>query len=584
MSFGSQYNLNQRITYLEYLFNNLPPFPPTSTLSQVLTAGNNAGNQSINGISSESFFGGIDIKDVSNNSIVTSVSTGDMAITCLTNQLILSSYDNTQVNAGVGFRVIAGDYVSMVANNDNMSFQADDDISLTSVGKGIVLTAGDGSAGVPDITLTSNLGKVLEVTPLVSLIDGLNNGYINLDMRTAIDGIPTIEIMKDSLLASISKNNDLFITTDQGLKITCDKSLEITTNFDNIHLLVPNGRVFVERNLGAQDGDIYASTFVGSLNGNANTANFATTAGSASTATSATQIQTNNTVANLTHYINFSDSSSTGIGIVQKTAGISCNPSLNTITATGFNGSLTGTASNANAVNLTSDNTATLCYIPFAKTTAGSARPLFVDDTTGPLSYNPSTSTLTATNFVGSLNTTGLVFLQTLSATITGSVTATTFTLPSIFNTTYKNYKILFTFGENSFVAYPSVSLNGYIGSNIPTTGDLYGYDMTSGALTPVNLANQTLSLTPLQLTGACLPNIQIEFDVFNVGYTTLQSNNIVKIVSNSVYNNPGVKGIRNVTAMTNQNSSSTITGLSLQSILGTGNNPTWTAKIYGFK
>lgn len=39
MSFGSQYNLNQRITYLEYLFNNLPPFPPTSTLAEVLTAG-----------------------------------------------------------------------------------------------------------------------------------------------------------------------------------------------------------------------------------------------------------------------------------------------------------------------------------------------------------------------------------------------------------------------------------------------------------------------------------------------------------------------------------------------------------------
>jgi hypothetical protein len=61
-------------------------------------------------------------------------------------------------------------------------------------------------------------------------------------------------------------------------------------------------------------------------------------------------------------------------------------------------------------------------------------------------------------------------------------------------------------------------------------------------------------------------------------------SNNIIRIVCNSTYNNPGVKGIRNITATTNQNSSSTITGLSLQSIMGLGNNPTWTAKIYGYK
>ena len=51
MSFGSQYNLNQRITYLEYLFNNLPPFPTTPTLEEVLTEGNDADNQSIIGLS-----------------------------------------------------------------------------------------------------------------------------------------------------------------------------------------------------------------------------------------------------------------------------------------------------------------------------------------------------------------------------------------------------------------------------------------------------------------------------------------------------------------------------------------------------
>jgi len=43
---------------------------------------------------------------------------------------------------------------------------------------------------------------------------------------------------------------------------------------------------------------------------------------------------TKNTTANATHFLDFSDSSSTGVGAIQKTAGLSCNPSTNTITAT----------------------------------------------------------------------------------------------------------------------------------------------------------------------------------------------------------------------------------------------------------
>ncbi len=49
------------------------------------------------------------------------------------------------------------------------------------------------------------------------------------------------------------------------------------------------------------------------------------------------QIQTVNTIANSTHYLNFSDSSATGYGKPQKTAGISCNPSTNTLTVDTIN-------------------------------------------------------------------------------------------------------------------------------------------------------------------------------------------------------------------------------------------------------
>ena len=43
---------------------------------------------------------------------------------------------------------------------------------------------------------------------------------------------------------------------------------------------------------------------------------------------------TRNSVQNSTHYLNFSDNSATGTGAIQKTAGLSCNPSTNSITAT----------------------------------------------------------------------------------------------------------------------------------------------------------------------------------------------------------------------------------------------------------
>lgn len=107
-----------------------------------------------------------------------------------------------------------------------------------------------------------------------------------------------------------------------------------------------------------------------------------------------------NTVANLTHYLGFFNSSGSGNGKPQKTNGLTCNPSTNTITATTFSGNATS-SSTATGVNLTSDNTAGTYFLPFSKTVTATGNSLFVDNTTTPLTYNPSTSTVTATNFSG---------------------------------------------------------------------------------------------------------------------------------------------------------------------------------------
>jgi len=242
---------------------------------------------------------------------------------------------------------------------------------------------------------------------------------------------------------------------------------------------------------------------------------------------------TRNSVQNATHYLNFSDNSSTGTGAIQKTAGINCNPSTNTITATTFVGALSGTATTAttatNATNtaitatttnatyyptfvsatsgnlpqlvdttltynpstdtltattfsgtatnttnvgITADNTSGTYYLPFVKTSGAGNKPLFIDDTTGPLTYNPSTGVLTAVSYSGSgANLTGIVVsgLNNQNPTsITASSSATPTTLTS---------------GRLNLVAITSPSNNYCI---LPTA--------TSG--TSISVFNQSSTLT----------------------------------------------------------------------------------------
>jgi len=54
---------------------------------------------------------------------------------------------------------------------------------------------------------------------------------------------------------------------------------------------------------------------------------------------------------------------------------------------------------------MTDDNTTTICYIPFSKTTAGTEGQLYVDSSTGPLTYQGSSSTLNSGYFVSTQGT-----------------------------------------------------------------------------------------------------------------------------------------------------------------------------------
>ena len=148
-------------------------------------------------------------------------------------------------------------------------------------------------------------------------------------------------------------------------------------------------------------GELTAVTFTGALNGNATTATEATNAGTVTVGTNddptTKYLMFCNTVGNKQPKI---DDTTTPLSYV---------PSTSTLTASVFSGSLSGnattatTASDANAIDITSSNTATLQYIPFV-TNAGTNKTVKIDDTTGPLTYLPSTGELSAITFTGALN------------------------------------------------------------------------------------------------------------------------------------------------------------------------------------
>ena len=88
---------------------------------------------------------------------------------------------------------------------------------------------------------------------------------------------------------------------------------------------------------------------------------------------------------------------------------------VNTLTSNNWSGS-------SAKINTTSDNSGTTCYIPFTKTVAGTGKSLYLDDTTGPLTYIPSTGVLTATTFNGNATTATTSTNSYLNASSSGSV------------------------------------------------------------------------------------------------------------------------------------------------------------------
>ena len=185
-----------------------------------------------------------------------------------------------------------------------------------------------------------------------------------------------------------------------------------------------------------ESGFLSATTFNGALQGNATSSSYT----SAVTTTAST--------ANATFYPTFVSSTSGNNGINVDTS-LTYNPSTDVLTCATLNGNSTTstTAGVATTVTVTEDNTNNTGFIPFVYTGAGN-RSLLIDSASPALSYNPSTSALTASSFNGALVGSGASItastipvgainanlMTTDTAQSTGSVTAIkTFNSESVF-------------------------------------------------------------------------------------------------------------------------------------------------------
>jgi hypothetical protein len=542
------------------------------------------------------FGGDIDMNsnDINNVNSLNSTAGNSLTISS-SNQTNMNSTDDFNINADINF---------IVNSNANVLFNSNGTFINTLGGGG-----GDGdiyalnfygnassasfansatnSTNSDNILITSDNTSGTYYIPFSKTSGTGNKGLFQDDTTTALTYNPNTSTLTATTFTGTLNGTANSATNSQNSTIIAGNIL----NSSNWFPCVVNSSTAGNYNLTSYSNLSYipnTNTFSCNISGNSSTA---------TNATNAINCSTTSTTTSGTYYPVFVSSNVSGnypnlVGVM------TYNPSTNTITANTFNGALSGTATNATNVGITSDNTSGTYYIPFAKTSGTGNKPLFQDDTTGPLTYNPSTGnmsaisyTITGTPSTASVASTfgqvGLVYLSTTQFSIVGSASAQSLSVASIFNSTYQNYRVVLNSATQvSFTAYPNYSLAGYLGTGVPTTGSLYGNELTSAsssAIVAVYTAGATLSSAPLTFAVSSLTNKQVVLEVENVGFANTASQ-VVGLKCKSFYGNPGVSGYSDRNILSTSLNGATITGLTIQqSSLGVGNNMTLQVVVYGY-
>jgi hypothetical protein len=204
---------------------------------------------------------------------------------------------------------------------------------------------------------------------------------------------------------------------------------------------------------------------------------------------------------------------------------------------------------------MASDNNSGTFYIPFSKVAGGTEGALFVDDTTGPLTYNPSTATLSCTSVqltnvigpasnstidIGNNNINGDIVIgqaQNTGRILIGSTSRTSGAI-NIMNGTALNGAVL-NMITNNFTGASGATLNIMTGN--PTVGPstinlLTGTKPVASNLTiggsanvNINLNSRTVFANPIVTNVTTAPTITNQ-----LGYTTSKTSGWSNITSSA--------------------------------------------------
>ena len=393
-----------------------------------------------------------------------------------------TAWDSSSLSDGINTTIIRPDQINI---NDSTNFVIvtpnqislfDDGINTTT----IQANTTNYTNGIDSVNIYPSLIQVNSAGGSAILAGNVLNIQGNLDVdcqvfNTHIDFTSSIGVVANSLTSSnwsgsCSKIN----TTSDNSTATCYIPFQKTTAGTGSQLYVDD--VTGPLTYKPSTGVLTATTFSGN----------ATTASTASVATTVTSTLSS---GSSTWYPTFVAGAGSQSILFNSGVGSLSYSGSGVLSCATFSGALNGLASTATtAANVltVSDNSATTCYIPFIKSVAGASTPLYVDDTTGVLSYIPSTGVLnapamTSTTFTGALTGTASNATTAANLNLATSLNLATFTLGTtlsiagVASTTLKNSNIVFTGTTNtvSILALTLTQINGeyYLGIYNSGTG-----------------------------------------------------------------------------------------------------------------